>query len=180
MVSIGRKSGFFLHHLEDVQLAGLGYRGRMMHPTCAPSLFTTELDPPYLVVGHEHALYREVLSSSVTALRPEMAVFNISPVDLDQVVRCLQPLLVICSDLSADIERRAAAWILLHPDVEQTTIVGVRGERRSMPHPQLDELLHLIDDLLLLVTARARDELTKLAGIARIDQTEPNRDQRGL
>ncbi len=151
-----------------------------MHPTIEPPQSATELSPPHVVVGNEHSLYREVLSNSVTALRPEMAVFNVSPVDLDPLVRCLQPHLVICSALSADIERRAGAWILLHPDHEQTTIVGVHGERRVMPHPQLDELLHLIDDLLLLVATSACDALTKLAGIAQIDQTEPNRNQCGL
>jgi len=105
-----------------------------------------------VVIGTGHSLYREVLSGTLATLRPELAVLSTPPVDLDALVYRLQPLLVICSALSAAIENRAGAWILLHPDVHQQTIVGVQGGRRSIPHPELVELVYLIDDLLVLVT----------------------------
>lgn len=124
----------------------------MMQPPSQPSLFLTEAGPPYVVIGNEHSLYRDVLSSTLATLRPEMSVLNAPPIDLDAIVYRLQPLLVICSALSAAIENRAGAWILLHPDVHQQTIVGVQGARRSMPHPELGELVQLIDDLLVVIT----------------------------
>jgi hypothetical protein len=92
-------------------------------------------------------------------LRPEMSVYSVAPAELDSVVQCLQPILVICSYLSAAVEQRAGAWILLHPDVEQPTLVSLGGARRSMPHPPLDVLLELIDELLEMV-APTNEDLT--------------------
>lgn len=102
---------------------------------------------PCLLIGCELSLYREVLKSALRAQRPGIEVRTVPQVELDVTVRSVRPLLVICSAPSAVIEQLVHAWILLHPGEEAHSLVSVAGERRSIPHPTVNELVDIIDEI---------------------------------
>jgi len=104
--------------------------------------------PPPVLIGSERFLYREVLAGTLRALRPDLVVHDVPAGELDAAVHRARPWLVICSALTVVVEECAPAWILLHPEHDRLTTVSVAGERRTMPHPTIDVLLRIIDEVL--------------------------------
>ena len=103
------------------------------------------MSSPYLLIGNELPLYREVLKGVLQTLRPEIAVCTVPATEVDAVVKSNHPWLVICSAPSTIIEECAPAWILLHPNEDAHTIVSTGSERCTIPHPTIAELLGIID-----------------------------------
>ena len=104
------------------------------------------MTPPYLLIGNELALYREVLAGVLQVVRPAISMRVVPAADLDATVACQRPWLLICSAVSPVVEASVPAWILLHPNENRETIVSVRGERRTVPHPTVEELVQLVDE----------------------------------
>ena len=119
----------------------------MMNYVSDPPSCDADVTPPYLLIGNELALYREVLAGVLQAMRPAISVRVVPAADLDATVACHRPWLVICSTMSAVVETSVPAWILLHPNETRDTIVSVRGERRTIPHPTVEELVQLVDEV---------------------------------
>ncbi len=119
----------------------------MMTYLSAPLPCDPDRVSPYLLIGSELALYREVLAGVFTALRPEVPVHAVAPAELDATVLCLRPWLVICSAVSTVVEGLAHAWILIHAEGSRDATVSVGGERRTIPSPTIEELLRLVDEV---------------------------------
>lgn len=105
------------------------------------------MSSPYLLIGNELPLYREVLKGALQALRPEIEVCTVPAAEVDTTVRSSSPRLVVCSALSTVIEECAPAWILLHPNEDAHTIISAEGQRCTIPHPTIAELLGIIDQV---------------------------------
>lgn len=99
-----------------------------------------------VLVGNHPPLYREALSATVQMMRPDLLVRSVPHGELDQMVRELRPLLVICSMVTTAIADCSAAWIALYPEDKDEAIVSVGGKRRTIPHASILELLGILDE----------------------------------
>lgn len=99
-----------------------------------------------VLVANSPLAYREVISATLEELRPHLEVFTAEPEDLDWEFRRLSPQLVLCSRVSALVERQALAWVELYPDLAPESVVVVAG--RMSVHPQLEfaDLLAVVDE----------------------------------
>src|SRR5215204_2722240 len=101
-----------------------------------------------VLIGHQMALYGEVLMAAFRAKRPELVVRAVTPADLDAMVRTLRPHVVICSAVTVTIVDFSPAWIALYPDETDQAIVRVAGLNHTIPHATLNQLLTVIGDVL--------------------------------
>lgn len=100
-----------------------------------------------VLVANEPTIYREVISATLKELRPNVEVFTAAPEDLDQEFLRLLPRLVVCSMLTALVEREAPAWVELYPDGVSRAEVGyLGGRRRILSGMNLSILLSILDD----------------------------------
>ena len=99
-----------------------------------------------VLIGNHLPLYSEALSAAFRTLRPELLVRSVPHGELDAMTRELRPLLVICSRVTTAIADGASAWIALYPDDRDEAIVGIGGERRTIPHASVLELLDVLDE----------------------------------
>ena len=104
---------------------------------------------PLILVGTDYTLYRDVFTGALRALRPDFAVREVLPEEIDTAVRSERPWLVICSTVVRAIEEVAQAWIVLPAGGDEAAEVGVQGLRQAVPSPTFDELLTMIDELWL-------------------------------
>lgn len=117
----------------------------MMDRSLAPLSRDPGVVSPYLLIGNELPLYREVLSDAFRIMRPAIPVRAMAPADIDAAVICLPPWIVTCSTVTATIDDLAHAWILLHPSSKQPSVISVAGEQRTIPHPTFADLVQLVD-----------------------------------
>ena len=62
--------------------------------------------------------------------------------------------MVLCSRLSAVVETRCLAWVLLYPHGAARIVISVAGRRQTVLDPGLDGLLRVMD----LTAFLARDD----------------------
>ena len=115
------------------------------------------MSSPYLLIGNELPLYREVLKGALQTLRPEIPVCTVPATEVDIAIHSGRPWLVICRALSTVIEECAPAWILLHPNEDTYSTVSTESGRCTIPHPMSPELLQIIAEV------RAKMPLTACA-----------------
>ena len=98
-----------------------------------------------ILVANEPAMYRAVLASELSLLRPHLPVALVEPADLDSVVARFHPRLVICSQLTKTVRQHAAASIVLYPNGTNRAILDVDGQQQELPNPDLSDLLVAVD-----------------------------------
>lgn len=100
-----------------------------------------------VLIGNHLPLYREVLSATFRTLRPDLLVCSVPQGDLDEKVRELRPLLVICSTVTATIADYSSAWIALYPEDRDEAVVSIGGRLRTIPHASVLELIGVMEEL---------------------------------
>jgi hypothetical protein len=103
---------------------------------------------PDILVANEPALYRYVLASELTLLRPSFPVAQVDAADLDSTVSRIRPRLVICSQLTEIVRQNVTTSIVLYPDGTNQAILDVDGQQRVLPNPELTDLLVAVDTAL--------------------------------
>jgi hypothetical protein len=98
-----------------------------------------------VLVACELRSYREAIAAAFRLLRPNVEVFEAEEEDLDREVGRLDPDLVVCSRLTARVEKRAPNWVELYPEYGPHSVVSVRGERSTIEGIQLSDLLSVLD-----------------------------------
>jgi hypothetical protein len=100
-----------------------------------------------VLLANEPTIYREVISATLKELRPNIEVFTAAPEDLDQEFLRLVPRLVVCSTLTALVERDASAWVELYPEGTTKAVVGgLEGRRCILVGIDFSDLLSILDD----------------------------------
>lgn len=97
------------------------------------------------MVTNEPLAYREVICAALRELRPHVEVACAEPDDLDREFSRLGPRLVVCSRVTALVEREAAAWIELYPGHDSRVVVSLGGERSTFDDVDFDALLSALD-----------------------------------
>jgi hypothetical protein len=90
-------------------------------------------------------MYRGVLASELSLLRPSLPFVLVEPADLNAAVARIQPQLVICSQLTKMVRQHATASIVLYPNGTNRAILDVDGQQQVLLNPDLSELLVAVD-----------------------------------
>ena len=90
-------------------------------------------------------MYRGVLASELSLLRPSVPIASVEPADLDTVVARIKPRLVICSELTKIVRQHASASIILYPNGANRAVLDVDGQQQVLPNPDLSDLLVAVD-----------------------------------
>jgi hypothetical protein len=96
-------------------------------------------------MANEPLAYREVISAAFKELRPHIGVHTTEPADLDKEFLRLSPRLVVCSRITALVEREASAWIELYPEHTSRAVVSLAGEKTVFDEMDFDTLLSMLD-----------------------------------
>jgi hypothetical protein len=99
------------------------------------------VDRRRVLVANELTSYRQTIAIVFRELHPDVEVLEINPETLDWEVARLDPDLVICSRVTAVVEKRAANWVELYPECRPFSTFCIDGERRAVEDVQLSELL---------------------------------------
>jgi hypothetical protein len=100
---------------------------------------------PDILIANEPAMYRGVLASELSLLRPSLPFVLVEPADLNAAVARIQPQLVICSQLTKMVRQHATASIVLYPNGTNRAILDVDGQQQVLLNPDLSELLVAVD-----------------------------------
>jgi hypothetical protein len=98
-----------------------------------------------VLVANEPFVYREVISAAFKELRPHVEVTSAEPQDLDREFSRLVPHLVVCSRVTALVERGATAWVELYPQHASRAVVSLGGEETTSDAMDFDTLLSILD-----------------------------------
>ena len=98
-----------------------------------------------VLVANEPFVYREVISAAFQELRPHVEVISVEPQDLDREFSRLVPHLVVCSRVTALVERGATAWVELYPEHASRAVVSLAGEETTSDAIDFDTLLSILD-----------------------------------
>jgi hypothetical protein len=97
------------------------------------------------LIANEPAIYREVFSSALKELRPDMEIFTSKPDDLEGEFLHIVPRFVVFSRPKKPVEREAPAWVELYPDGASHAVVkSLDGSRRILPGMDFDTLLSIL------------------------------------
>lgn len=106
-----------------------------------------------VLVANEPRLYREVISATLSKLRPEVEVLLVDPETLDQRVKRETPDLVFCSRATPCVVDAVPAWAEVYPEEEPLLVVSISlGETRltAIDDNGLPNLLWIVDQAKLL------------------------------
>jgi hypothetical protein len=98
-----------------------------------------------VLVANEPFVYREVISAAFQELRPHVEVISVEPQNLDREFLRLVPHLVVCSRVTALVERGATAWVELYPEHAPRAVVSLAGEETTSDAIDFDTLLSILD-----------------------------------
>ena len=98
-----------------------------------------------VVLANDPRAYREIIGSTIQALRPHVDVLIVEPESLDSFVASTSPDLVIGSKLTAAVRNGVRRWVDLYPDGEQLAIASVDGRRSTLTDVELSHLLEIVD-----------------------------------
>jgi hypothetical protein len=107
---------------------------------------------PCILISSDLNLHREVLQGVLHAQRPRLPVHAVAPTDLDALPTGCEPRLIICNDKAVIRKMHPHSWILLFPDGEKRTQVGIGTARRTLPDASIKELVSVIDEIWSLQT----------------------------
>ena len=99
-----------------------------------------------LLIANEPLVYREVISATLSKLRPHLEVYTAEPTDLDKKFLRLSPRLVVCSRRTQLIEREAFAWVELYPQHSSRAVVSLAGKKTTFEEMHFDALLSVVDE----------------------------------
>jgi hypothetical protein len=77
------------------------------------------------MVANIPSAYRETIAAALRAMRPDVAVIEVDPDDVDGAVARVRPRLVICSRITTAIQRHACAGYLVHPRSSPARLPGL-------------------------------------------------------
>ena len=106
-----------------------------------------------VIMANEPRCYREIISATLRALKPNIEVVDVEPEALEREVERLAPQLVVCSRLSPCVESTTLAWMELYPEQDNLARVSIDGNRSTVNGVQLVDLLSVIDRTEELVKA---------------------------
>src|SRR4051812_24941407 len=99
-----------------------------------------------MLVANEPRSYREVIGTTLQALKPNVEVLIIEPEELDREVERSRPDLVLCSHLTSTVEDEVPTWIELYPNGERLVAMSIDGLRMTaMDDIGLHHLLWIVD-----------------------------------
>jgi hypothetical protein len=99
-----------------------------------------------MLVANEPRSYREVIGTTLQALKPNVEVLIIEPEELDREVERSTPDLVLCSHLTPTVEDEVPVWVELYPDGESLVTMSIDGLRMTaMDDIGLHHLLWIVD-----------------------------------
>jgi hypothetical protein len=97
------------------------------------------------LIADKPAIYREVFSSALRELSPDMEIFTSEPDDLEGEFLHILPHFVVCSRPKKLVEGEAPAWVELYPDGPSHAVVkSLDGSRRTLPGMDFDTLLSIL------------------------------------
>jgi hypothetical protein len=99
-----------------------------------------------ILVAIEPLAYREVISYVIRELRPHVKIVVADPRNLNREFSRLAPHLVVCSKLTALVEREAPAWVELYPEYGSQAIVRLAGEKSIFDGMDFNTLLSTLDE----------------------------------
>jgi hypothetical protein len=99
-----------------------------------------------VLVANAPDVYQEVISATLKELRPHLEVFTAQPEDLDAEFARLSPQLVVCSRVTALVEREALVWIELYPGYASESVVSLGGQKSTYPEMDFDIILSVVDE----------------------------------
>jgi hypothetical protein len=99
-----------------------------------------------ILVANEPRAYRDTLGVALKMLRPDVDVQVIDPDSLDECVERHNPAFVVCSHLTASVETRVSAWLLLYPNGEMSALKCIDGERKELGAIDLASIFGLIGE----------------------------------
>lgn len=112
---------------------------------CSPRRKKCHMRRMRVLMANEPRSFREVFTSVLRTLRPNIEVIEVDPEDLDPEVERLRPDLVVCSRISSAVEREAPSWILLYPENEPVGMIYTAGDLSTMNDLDLDRLIAIVD-----------------------------------
>ena len=99
-----------------------------------------------VLVAHSLRSCREVISTALRELRPNLKIFTADAEDLDEAFTRLSPPLVLCSRVTQLVQREAFAWVELYPEHGSESVVSICGHKRVYPEMYLDALISVLDE----------------------------------
>src|SRR6476469_185474 len=99
-----------------------------------------------VLIAHELRLNRDAIGEALELLRPAADVLVVAPAELDDAIAARAPDLIICTALSARA-RRAANWILLHPEDAEHCVLSVNGRVTTTKRLDLQGILCALDEI---------------------------------
>ena len=100
------------------------------------------------MIANTPAIYREVISTTLREVRPEIEVFTAEPVALDRVFSRLLPQFVVCNRPTKRVEFEAFVWIEHYPDGASHAVVkNLDGSRKFLLTMDFDKLLAILDGI---------------------------------
>lgn len=97
-----------------------------------------------VLISHHLPLYREVLVSTIRAACPGLVVQPVLQEELEHSITTFHPQMVICGAASPVIRSLCSTWISLFPEDADEAIVNMSGERRTIAHPSITQLIDLV------------------------------------
>jgi hypothetical protein len=88
---------------------------------------------------------RDAIALALELMRPQLAVQQVEPAELEAAVLRERPDLVIAGEANEIVETRIANWVLLCPDGRNLGVVHSAGERRTIPAMRFKDLLAVVD-----------------------------------
>jgi len=111
-----------------------------------------------VVVANEPRSYREAITATLQALRPNIEVRIVEPEELDREVERGAPGLVLCSRATPTVEKEVPVWIELYPEHEPLAVVSISGLcLTAIEDLGFSDLLWILDRAELLAPRSVRE-----------------------
>lgn len=96
-------------------------------------------------MANEPRSYREAIAEAFRALRTNVEVITVEPVELNDSVRRLAPDVVVCSEATDTVRNNVPVWVELYPGYEVRSVISISGRREEYAEIELTDLLSILD-----------------------------------
>lgn len=100
---------------------------------------------PRVVVANEPRSYREVMTETLSEIRPEIDFLLVDPAELARAVPGLLPDMVICDEATAVVQDNAPIWLELYPKQNPSSVLGFQNEVSTVENIQFSDILAIVD-----------------------------------
>lgn len=107
-------------------------------------------DKVRVLMANEPRAYREVITETLRALRPEIEFAMAEPEALEEMLPVLRPHMVVCNEAPAAVRRDVPVWVELYTGHGSRSVVSIGGESSTVENMQLSDLLSIVDRTALL------------------------------